>query len=59
MGCDHRFLQLIFPMKCLQVLELDEDLLKLIEDSKLPTLEYSDGEYKEQYKPFYETLFEE
>ena len=39
--------------------ELDEDLLKLIEDSKLPTLEYSDGEYKEQYKPFYETLFEE
>ena len=39
--------------------ELDEDLLKLIEDSKLPTLEYADGEYKEQYKPFYETLFEE
>ena len=39
--------------------ELDEDLLKLIDDSKLPTLEYSDGEYKEQYKPFYETLFEE
>ena len=39
--------------------ELDADLLKLIEDSKLPTLEYADGEYKEQYKPFYETLFEE
>ena len=39
--------------------ELDEDLLKLIEESKLPTLEYADGEYKEQYKPFYETLFEE
>ena len=38
--------------------ELDEDLLKLIEDSKLPTLEYSDGEYKEQYKPFM-GLFEE
>ena len=32
--------------------ELDEDLLKLIEDSKLPTLEYSDGEYKEQYNVF-------
>jgi hypothetical protein len=33
--------------------------LKLIEDSKLPTLEFSEGAYKEQYKPFYETLFEE
>ena len=39
--------------------DLDKDLLKLIEDAKLPTLEYSEGAYKEQYKPFYETLFEE
>ena len=39
--------------------ELDADVLKIIEKAKLPTLEYSDGEYKKQYKPFYETLFEE
>jgi hypothetical protein len=38
---------------------LDKDILKLIEASKLPTLEFSEGAYKEQYKPFYETLFEE
>ena len=40
-------------------IDLDKDILKLIEASKLPTLEFSEGAYKEQYKPFYETLFEE
>ena len=38
---------------------LDADLLKMIDGAKLPTLEFSDGDYKEQYKPFYESLFED
>ncbi len=39
--------------------ELDADLNDMIESAKLPTLEFTDGEYKEQYKPFYESLFED
>ena len=39
--------------------ELDADLNKMIKSAKLPTLEFADGEYKEQYKPFYESLFED
>jgi hypothetical protein len=31
----------------------------MIDASKLPTLEFTDGEYKEQYKPFYESLFDD
>jgi starch synthase len=39
--------------------ELDADLEKMITSSKLPTLEFAGSEYKEQYKPFYESLFED
>jgi starch synthase len=39
--------------------ELDADLNKMIKSAKLPTLEFADSEYKEQYKPFYESLFED
>ena len=39
--------------------ELSEDVKTMIDASKLPTLEFTDGEYKEQYKPFYESLFDD
>lgn len=39
--------------------ELSEEVKTMIEASKLPTLEFTDGEYKEQYKPFYESLFDD
>tara|TARA_B110000977_G_scaffold130668_1_gene166558 strand:+ start:155 stop:961 length:807 start_codon:yes stop_codon:yes gene_type:complete len=39
--------------------ELDKDLDEMIKSAKLPTLEFADSEYKEQYKPFYESLFED
>ena len=39
--------------------ELSEEVKTMIDASKLPTLEFTDGEYKEQYKPFYEILFED
>jgi len=39
--------------------ELSEEVKTMIDASKLPTLEFTDGEYKEQYKPFYESLFED
>lgn len=38
--------------------DLDPELLKMIKSSKLPTLEYSGESYKENYKPFYESLFQ-
>jgi starch synthase len=39
--------------------ELSEEVKTMIDASKLPTLEFTDGEYKEQYKPFYESLFDD
>lgn len=39
--------------------ELNEEVNTMIDASKLPTLEFTDGEYKEQYKPFYESLFDD
>ncbi len=39
--------------------ELSEEVKTMIKASKLPTLEFTDGEYKEQYKPFYESLFDD
>lgn len=39
--------------------ELSEEVKTMIDDSKLPTLEFTEGEYKEQYKPFYESLFDD
>jgi len=39
--------------------ELNEEVKTMIDASKLPTLEFTDGEYKEQYKPFYESLFDD
>jgi starch synthase len=39
--------------------DLSEEVETMIDASKLPTLEFTDGEYKEQYKPFYESLFED
>lgn len=39
--------------------ELDADVLSAIEAAKLPTMDFADADYKEQYKPFYESLFEE
>lgn len=37
--------------------DLDDETLEMIKSSNLPTLEYSEAEYKEKYKPFYESLF--
>ena len=39
--------------------DLSEEVKTMIKASKLPTLEFTDGEYKEQYKPFYESLFDD
>jgi len=39
--------------------ELSEEVKTMIDASKLPTLEFTDGEYKEQYKLFYESLFDD
>ena len=37
--------------------DLDSELLNYLSNSELPTLEYSDDNYRDQYKPFYEKLF--
>jgi len=39
--------------------DLGKEITKMIDGSGLPILEYADGDYKERYKEFYESLLEE